>query len=437
MSGSNTVPQSYEGQPGVYGTLGVPSTNNTPGARANAVSWIDSSGNLWLFGGVGYYSGGGGQFNDLWEFNPSAKTWTWLSGSITETANGVYGTLGVPSTSNVPGGRFAAVSWIDRNGKLWLFGGQGTASSASGNLGDLWKFNPANMEWAWISGSNSPNIGGVYGTLETASVSNAPGARYGTVSWIDSSGNFWLFGGYGDAADISEGDLNDLWMFNPTSLEWTWISGSNTEGAGGVYGTEGVPAASNVPRARDGAVSWIDSSGNLWLFGGESIASSENGTLNDLWKFDPTSLAWTWMSGSNPNVAGVDPPSVYGSQGMPSSSNTPGGREGSVSWTDGSGNLWLFGGANIPSLQTGANLNDMWEFNPTEGTWTWISGGSTTSLSAVYGMLGEPSSSNTPGGREGSVSWTDGSGSLWLFGGVAPSSPGTYGYLNDLWRYQP
>ena len=162
ISGSNTVPQSYQGQSGVYGTLGIPSTSNTPGARSNGVSWIDSSGNLWLFGGVGYYSGGsGGQLNDLWEFNPNAETWTWVSGANVETANGVYGTLGKASVNNVPGGRSGAGSWIDSSGNLWLFGGDGTASSTSGYLNDLWKFNPADEEWAWMSGSSSPNVSGV------------------------------------------------------------------------------------------------------------------------------------------------------------------------------------------------------------------------------------------------------------------------------------
>jgi len=429
MSGSNALPRPYVGQPGVYGTLGMPSTSNTPGGRTNAVTWIDKGNDLWLFGGVGYYpDGSGGQFNDLWKFNSTTNTWTWVSGANTETANGVYGTLGVASASNVPGGRSGAVSWIDSSGNLWLFGGDGTASSGSGILNDLWEFNPQINEWTWMSGSSAANAIGIYGTLGTGSTSNTPGARSGAISWIDSGDNLWLFGGNGN---------NDLWEFNPTNREWTWISGSSTANAGGVYGTIGIASIANIPRARDGAVSWIDGGENLWLFGGESSASSENGTLNDLWEFNPMSKEWIWVSGSNPNKVGVDPPSVYGSQGMPSASNTPGGREGSVSWTDGGGNFWLYGGATIPNLETGANLNELWEFNPATKAWVWISGGSTTSLSPSYGTLGIPSSSNTPGAREGSVSWIDSSGQLWLFGGVAPSSPGTYGFLNDLWRYQP
>jgi len=40
-------------QPGTYGTLGIPAPGNVPGAREFAVNWVDASGSLWLFGGVG------------------------------------------------------------------------------------------------------------------------------------------------------------------------------------------------------------------------------------------------------------------------------------------------------------------------------------------------------------------------------------------------
>lgn len=36
---------------GVYGTLGVSTAANTPGARASAIGWVDGANDLWLFGG--------------------------------------------------------------------------------------------------------------------------------------------------------------------------------------------------------------------------------------------------------------------------------------------------------------------------------------------------------------------------------------------------
>jgi hypothetical protein len=81
-------------------------------------------------------------------------------------------------------------------------------------------------------------------------------------------------------------NLNDLWKFDGT--DWTWISGSNTVNQPGVYGTQGVAASTNIPGARNSSVSWTDSKGNLWLFGGNiNSPSPYDDDFNDLWKFEP------------------------------------------------------------------------------------------------------------------------------------------------------
>ncbi len=168
----------------------------------------------------------------------------------------------------------------------------------------------------WVSGSNTNNQPGVYGTQGVASGSNIPGARWGGASWIDASGNLWLFGGVGSDAGGSNSRLNDLWRFDGTN--WTWVSGSNTNNQPGVYGTQGVASGSNIPGARFGGASWIDASGNLWLFGGVgSDAGGSNGRLNDLWRFDGAN--WTWVSGSNTN----NQPGVYGTPGSLPTSSVP------------------------------------------------------------------------------------------------------------------
>jgi len=421
VGGSNTVNAA-----GVYGTLGVASTGNVPGSREYAVSWTDPSGNFWLFGGYGYVSSGSlGYSNDLWKFNPTTGTWEWVGGSNTVTPGGIYGTQGVASTGNAPGSREYAVSWTDPSGNLWLFGGYGFVSpSNNGYLNDLWKFDPTAGTWEWVSGSNNTYASGVYGTLGVPSTSNVPGARTGAVSWSDSSGNLWLFGGNGGGIE-----LNDLWEFKPTAKTWTWVSGSNTGDSVGIYGTQGVASTSNVPGARSGAVSWTDSSGNLWLFGGFGFDPSGSGDLNDLWEFNPTAGTWEWVSGSNtPDASGV-----YGTLGLAATSNVPGARSlAGSSWTDSSGNLWLFGGNG-----SSARLNDLWKFNPTAGSWTWVGGSNTGNASGVYGILGAASTSNVPGARQTALSWTDPSGNLWLFGGFGNDSSGSNGILNDMWKYTP
>jgi hypothetical protein len=48
-----------------------------------------------------------------------------MSGSSQENQNGIYGNKGVPSLSNIPGGRYGLASWVDNEGSFWIFGGSG------------------------------------------------------------------------------------------------------------------------------------------------------------------------------------------------------------------------------------------------------------------------------------------------------------------------
>jgi N-acetylneuraminic acid mutarotase len=417
---------------GVYGTKGVPAATNIPGSRNGAVSWTDSKGDLWLFGGYGSdATGAQDPLNDLWEFNPITKEWTWVSGSQTIGANGVYGTRGTPAANNVPGGRVWATGWIDSSGNLWLFGGQGNDSiGMTGYLNDLWEFDPSTQEWTWISGGIAADLGGVYGTLGVPSTTNMPGGRYFTSSWIDRDGDFWVFGGDGLDSTGFYGQLNDLWEFNATSKTWIWISGAATVDSIGIYGTLGTPSTTNTPGSRYGTASWIDNSGDLWLFGGYGTGT---GFLNDLWKFDPSAKTWTWVGGSN--VGGAL--GIYGTQGVAAAANFPGSRYIALSWTDKNGNLWLFGGDGVDITGAQGDLNDLWEFNPASKEWTWVSGGDMTRAYGVYGTLGAPSAANVPGSRDTAVGWIDTSGDLWMFAGEGFDSTGMFGTLNDLWRYQP
>lgn len=375
VSGSN-VSNANGGQAGVYGTKGAGAASNVPGGRFYALSWHDSQGNFWIFGGTGFdASGRYGVLNDLWEFTPTTNVWTWVSGASIVNSIGVYGTIGVPSATNIPGARSRAVSWIDSNNNLWLFGGLGYDSTGSqGALNDLWEFNSVSKNWIWIDGSSTTGISGlgqpgVYGTKGTASASNVPGGRVHAVSWVDSSGNFWLFGGHGSDSTGSQDQMNDLWEFTPTAKTWTWVSGANIEVTGGVYGTMGTPSPNNFPGPRETSVSWTDSSGNLWLFGGNGFdANSQAGFLNDLWKFNPGTGEWTWVSGSETvgsNSSGIPGQfGIYGTQGTPAATNVPGGRLSAVAWIDSSGNLWLFGGQGYGSSGAEGSLNDLWSYTP-------------------------------------------------------------------------
>ena len=69
--------------------------------------------------------------NDLWKY--SNGSWTWISGNNTIDAPGVYGTKGIPSTSNHPGAREAMGFLIDSSDSIWMFGGLGYDSFSIGS----------------------------------------------------------------------------------------------------------------------------------------------------------------------------------------------------------------------------------------------------------------------------------------------------------------
>jgi len=469
--GSTCVSGYSCGEPGVYGTKGTIASGNTPGSRSDAMSWTDVSGRKWLFGGFGYGAGGAlGEQNDLWQADASGNAWGWISGSNGPGHSGVYGTMGTPSATTVPGGREGGATWTDKSGNLWLFGGLGYDGNATSNYGyenDLWMYNPTTNQWTWKSGSSTvpaPSttiygtlIGaspGVYGTLGTPAAGNTPSGRTNATAWIDSNGNLWLFGG-GVVDELGYEDVyNDLWEFDTTTKLWTWVAGGNTLDELGVYGTFQTPASGNAPGARYLASGWTDSSGNFWLFGGSGYASNAGElNLNDLWKFSTSTSQWTWMGGASIlypcNILFSTPcpvPGTYGTRGTAASTNFPGARNASATWTDSSGNLWLFGGSGQDANNFGAWLNDLWEYNPGTTEWTWMGGGSTIPASCttgncgqpgVYGSLGTAASANVPGARLQAVSWTDQSGDFWLFGGWGIDENGAVAYLNDMWEYQP
>ena len=402
MGGSNSPTQ--PGQPGVYGALGVPTAGNIPGARDAATTWTDGKGNFWLFGGEGVdASGVFGVLNDLWEFSPSTNQWTWMGGSNTFGSScfqydvsagavncaqsGAYGTLGTPAAGNIPGSRLGASSWTDSKGNLWLFGGWGYDMNFQLRyvFNDLWEFNPTSDEWTWMAGSGtgegsscfdnqtlfylSCGEAGVYGILGIPAAGNNPGARNGANAWIDSSGNFWLFGGQGFDSGGTFSDLNDLWEYNPSTNQWVWMNGLNTvygyyAKLTGVEGTLGVPAAANVPFTRWGAVSWTDSKGNFWLYGGQKTGWYGNSValayMDDLWEFNPPTNEWAWMGGPITGNA------TYGALGTPAPANIPGERYGASGWADSSGNFWLFGGQLSPFDPQMRSVygNDLWEYQP-------------------------------------------------------------------------
>jgi hypothetical protein len=389
-----------------------------PGSRDSGLTWTDTNGNLWMFGGFSGYSGAknravGNFLNDLWTYSPTKGQWTWIGGSNAVCSQGVYGTQGVAAPTNLPAARATTIRWTDTSGNVWLFGGGSCDATGAFILrGDLWKFSPSSREWTWVAGTSASNESPDYGTEGVAGTANTPGARDSAAAWTDANGNMLMFGGYGTAppgSHIARPLHNDLWEYLPSSNQWAWIGGPSTLNAKGVYGIQGAADAANIPGARSGAVYWTDAQGNFWLFGGYGCdaTGTRAGLLNDLWRYSTSSGEWTWVGGSNTlNATG---------------GNVPAARASSTTWTDPSGDVWLFGGEgfDIPT-NSYHRLNDLWKYSPSTGQWTWAAGST---------------ANNVPGARAAPSRWKDATGTVWLFGGFQyEEATNTRFEMNDLWK---
>jgi N-acetylneuraminic acid mutarotase len=282
----------------------------------------------------------------------------------------------------------------------------------------------------WVSGSSATQAAGSYGTKGVPASTNVPSARYGSAIGCDPQGKIWAFGG--NASDASAAALNnDLWRFD--GKQWAWIAGASTQFQAGLYGQQGIPAAGNVPGARQYPAIWVDGKGLVWIFGGwgRDEAGTQTRWLNDLWRFD--GKLWTWIAGGKVN----DQVATYGTRGVGAPGNTPGGRDGAgTSVEPSTDHLWLFGGKGYASSSSFGYLNDVWRFDGK--AWAWIAGSQDRNSPPTYGTQGIPDPQNLPGGRAWSCTWRQG-GQLWVFGGLGLDSQsattGKIYLLNDLWRF--
>jgi len=160
--------------------------------------------------------------------------------------------------------------------------------------------------------------------------------------------------------------------------DWTWMDGNNTSNQFGTASkTPPVPPAVNrdTPGGTRYPATWTDLSGNLWLFSGfgfshDSTVPNQPGFFQEMWKYTGTTNYFGGFGNfwQQQTLAGP----------------IPDPRWGAVSWTDASGKLWLFGGQDAFD----EFLNDLWSFDPSTLTWTFVSGGA--QLNGAYGRRAHP-----------------------------------------------
>lgn len=397
----------------ITGTQGVAAPANTPGGNYEGCEWTDNNGNFWILLSGSYF----------WKYDPTTNMWTWIRNGV---AN--FGTQGVPSAASYPGGHgYGALTWTDLNNNLWLYGG-----TASGWDANLWKYNIATGQWTWMKGPGTCTCTQpVHGTKGVASATNHPGSRAETsCTWLDATGNLWFFGGQACNGSCTSGShagtYSDVWKYDISTNNWTWMSGPSALTQAPVYGTKGTPATTNTPGGRFVFASGTDLQGNFILFGGSGNVSGPY--RNDLWRYNYVTDQWTWLSGTNlSNQNGT-----YTTKCVPSLTDYPdGGYEERTRWTDDCGNLWVFSPGSYSSPKSA-----LWRYSIANNTWTWVTGNGLANQNGVFGTLGVPAPTNHPGTRKGGNSWrykTD----FYMFGGSGMAATGSNSSINDMWKYIP
>jgi N-acetylneuraminic acid mutarotase len=415
--------------PPQYGTIGLAEASNTPGGR-NGAATCTIKGKFYLFGGSKTGNSGNEELNDLWEFDIKTNNWRLLKGSILTDIQGVYGTKGTPELANNPGSRTCAAIWVYRD-DIYIMGGLGFGTSNEiGYLNDTWKYDIAMNTWVWLSGSNQVNQAGKYFPFSP----KMPGGRNLTTNWTLNN-EFYLFGGYGYASDPNDnGSLNDIWKFNPVTLVWTKLKGSNNINEVGIYGTIRVPNMNNNPGARSKAMGQLVNN-KFYLIGGYGFGNTTNGYLNDVWVYDYIQNEWNWLNGSNT----VNSLGSYGILEEENDTNIISGRASCLEWTY-NNNIYFYGGFGNNNLGTIGTFSDLWIYKPSNNSFTLQKGDNIMDKVGHFGTKGIPAASDYPNCLSNASGWYYDK-KLYLFGGngkiLTQNQLLISGFFNNIWVFTP
>lgn len=350
-----------------------------PGSRDGAASWLDSNSTVWMFGGRGYgikklSSAKLPTLDEFWSFDIKRRRWVFHpfdnKTSNSEKPPPCFGCVSCsfknkavlfgPSSTFIfdmerkswtaalhnnavsPQPRSHAAHWCDtEEGVMWMFGG----AANDEKLDDFWKFSFKELQWKEIKPKNNKSA--------------IPAKCAKTTTWMHPSGLLYMFGGSCPGLPTSH-----FWSYSPETLQWTKLGGmAGSTKCAGKYGKMGIASKKNYPGCREGAASWVDKHGNLWMFGGSGFdnfsttAFATPGLLSDLWMYNASSQQWTWVGGLS---RGEGVPS-FSEKGKADKHNIPGPRESTVSFPY-DNQLWMFGGAGHDVKGFDGILNDLWMY---------------------------------------------------------------------------
>lgn len=211
---------------------------------------------------------------------------------------------------------------------------------------------------------------------------NTPGMRRQSATWMH-GGKLYLYGGAVKRDNFSAYYPNDMWVFDTTNRNWTFLSGTLSDNQSPVYGTKGIASPSNNPGRVEGGMTWVANSKLYFLTPGV-----------DMWSYDPASGNWTLLSGQYNNR-----PAVYGTTGIAADTVRPGNLSGALTWEH-NGKLYLYGGYGHDSTVSNISgaLNDIWEFDLATNYWKWIKGSRKKDAAGNQGTINIPAATNMPRG---------------------------------------
>ena len=328
----------YDSGYGNYGTKGIPTSQTYPGMRSRFAQWTDKNGNYWIFGGRGVSTQARKSPDDLidiWKYDVDSKLWTWMGDIIHR------------RTDTTPGYRSSSAHWTTQDGDLILFGGWSSDLflGAGGYRNDLWRLDTRTLSWTMIQDH-------VYSGALIAQ----PEVRSEPLFCQDQNENFFMYGGAG----VDNKRYSDLWMYSMTDARWELLS-DNVELVypKPIYGEKYTFSDSIHPGYRKNALLWVDSSGQIYLHGGEYYRSRDSiFYYNDTWTFNRSSRQWAWISGDNlPLVRNtstslrryekIEQRRILTGRNIPHPDNRPGILTTPPYWFTNDQILWMFDGVNL------------------------------------------------------------------------------------------
>lgn len=319
-------------------------------------------------------TGARGYLNDMWLMTKISGTWhaTRIGG---QTTNGIGTYPAFPSNALCggcwPGARHSASWWIDSSQQgAYLFGGDGLAAVLSGDLNDLWYFDFAASQWAWLGGSKFTDDGGFYpsgpGDIYPSDPMTFPRARKDAMVVEGASFNkIYLFGGQ----RLGFQPLNDMFEFDMVTRTFTWIGGSSTDDS---FANKLDPPL--YPGSRCCGSVWKALDGFFMAFGeGHSDPPVVlKGLLREVWFYSTTTKLWERRSRSSSN--GLDREAKFTPQKLEEDySAAPGARRDPAVFELDDGALFIggYGLNNATDASQKGQLADAWAYDHVNNIWVW------------------------------------------------------------------